>query len=410
MSVNADASIQDDGRARYREIRFVTLVGSAVDLFLGVIKLVFGVLANSQSLIADGIHSLSDLATDVMVIWAAKHAHREPDEDHPYGHARIETAATVGLGIALIVVAGGIALDSIRRLFHPEALLVPEAPALWVAAASVVMKEAIYHYTIRSARRLRSSMMKANAWHSRSDAISSIVVIIGVGGSMVGLTYVDAVAAVIVAWMIARIGWQQGWHSVRELIDTGLDESEIEDIRSAIMSVDGVRDLHLLRTRRMGAKALVDVHLLLDNPRLSVSEGHQISEIVRSRLIRRIEDVEDVTVHIDPEDDEHAQPGRHLPSRRTVIADLQRRWADIPEATHVTRVNLHYLNGHIEVEVELPHSLLESPASVEHIGERLRAAVRDSDTISDVHVVFGDCTELVRSGSEAHQQGAKRGV
>lgn len=399
--MNESETRRHDSLSRYREIRLVTMVGSVVDLFLGVIKLVFGWLANSQSLVADGVHSLSDLATDVMVIWAAKHAHREPDDDHPYGHARIETAATVGLGVALMLVAAGIAADSIRRLFHPEALLVPEAPALWVAAASVVLKESIYHYTIRSARRLRSTMLRANAWHSRSDAVSSIVVIIGVGGSMIGLPYVDAVAAVIVAWMIARIGWQQAGPSVRELIDTGLDEAQVEGIRSTIMSVDGVSDLHLLRTRRMGARALVDVHLLLSNPRSSVSEGHQISETVRARLIRRIEDVEDVTVHIDPEDDEHAQPGRLLPLRRMVLADLQRCWVGIPEAAAISRINLHYLNGHIEVEVELPHTLLDTSVAAEDISERLQKAARDSETIAHVHVVFAVGTNPVRDGSDA---------
>ena len=391
-----------DRNERYREIRFVTLVGSVIDLALGVVKLMVGYAAHSQSLIADGVHSLSDLATDVFVVWAAKHAHRGPDDDHPYGHARIETAATVGLGIALILVAAGIAGDAVHRMFNPEELLVPGPLALWAAFASVVLKEAIYHYTMRSARRLRSSMLRANAWHSRSDAISSIVVIVGVGGSMLGLPYVDAVAAVVVAWMIARIGWGQAWHSVRELIDTGLSEQDVTDIRDTIMSVDGVADLHLLRTRRMGGKALVDVHILLTDPRLSVSEGHQISEAVRGRLMRRIEDVEDVTVHIDPEDDEHAAPSRHLPGRGKVMADLQRRWEGIPQSTGIRRVTLHYVDGRIEVEVLLPLELAGAaggdPAT---LARRLAAAAADAPYVSRVEVLFGGRTDKVRSAENA---------
>lgn len=390
--VTADDTRDD----RYREIRKVTLVGSVLDLLLGVVKLVVGTTANSQSLIADGVHSLSDLVTDMFVLWAAKHAHREPDQDHPYGHARIETAATVGLGIALITVAAGIAADAVSRMFHPEELLVPGAAALWVAAASVVSKEAIYHYTMRSARRLRSPLMRANAWHSRSDAISSIVVIIGVGGSMLGLAYVDAVAAVVVAWMVARIGWQLAWHSVRELIDEGLAEEDVDDIRRMIMSVDGVADLHLLRTRRMGGKVLVDVHILLDDSHLSVSEGHQVSEVVRSQLIRRIDDVEDVTVHIDPEDDEVMPPSRHLPARGEVLADLRERWRGIIAEDDIERVTLHYVGGRVDVEVLLPLSTLASPTEVAAFSARLRQAAAGSPDIGDVRAFFHERTELVQ--------------
>ena len=375
---------------RYREIRTVTLVGSVVDLALGVVKLMVGFAAHSQSLIADGVHSLSDLATDVLVVWAAKHAHRGPDDDHPYGHARIETAATVGLGIALVLVAVGIAVDSMKRLFHPEELMVPGVLALWVAGASVLSKGAIYHYTMRSARRLHSSMLRANAWHSRTDAISSVVVIIGVGGSMLGVPYVDAVAAVVVAWMIAHIGWRLSWQSVRELIDTGLSEEDVEDIRRIIMSVDGVADLHLLRTRRMGGKVLVDVHILLNDPRLSVSEGHQVSEVVRGRLMRRIEEVEDVTVHIDPEDAAHAQPSRHLPSRDKVVADLKRRWEAIPQSTLIRRVTLHYIDGSIEVEVLIPLQRVPDDAAAHGLARQLRRAAEGSPHVAQVHVLYLD--------------------
>ena len=250
MPVSTNIPVGD----RYREIRRVTLVGSAVDLFLGVAKLVVGWLAHSQALLADGVHSLSDLATDVLVLVAAKHADREADADHPYGHGRIETAATVGLGVALIVVGIGIVWDAVYRLFHPELLLRPEVWALVVAAFSVLAKEAIYRYTMRSARRLRSNLLHANAWHSRSDALSSVAVMVGVSGSLAGLSYVDAIAAIVVAGMVAHIGWRLGWSSVRELVDTGLDPEQLAEVTRTIMSVDGVETLHLLRTRRMGGK------------------------------------------------------------------------------------------------------------------------------------------------------------
>ena len=339
-----------EGDRRYREIRRVTLVGSALDLTLGVLKIVFGYLANSQALIADGVHSLSDLATDFMVLFAAKHGSKDADEAHPYGHGRFETLATVAPGVALIGVAVGIAWDAVERLFHPEALLQPGVWALVIAGASVVSKEWIYHYTMRLARKLKSNMLRANAWHSRSDAISSVVVMIGVGGTMAGLEYLDSVAAVIVGAMVAKIGWDLLWQSVHELVDTALDPERVELIRQEVLHVGGVRELHMLRTRRMGGEALVDVHVLVD-PKLSVSEGHYIGEKVRRRLIEEVEEVADVMVHVDPEDDERSAPSLHLPNRAWVEEQLYQRWQGLKITSNISRLTLHYLNGKIEVEL-----------------------------------------------------------
>ena len=303
------AQLRDAAPERYSIIRRVTLVGAGVDLVLALAKIGGGFAAQSQSLVADGVHSLSDLVTDLLVLMAAKLARAKPDADHPYGHERIETAATVGLGAVLILIGAGIAFDALWRLFHPEELQIPAWWAMAIAAVSVAFKEGVYHYTIRAARRFRSKLLEANAWHARSDAASSIVVIVGVGGSLAGLTYLDAIAAVAVSWMIGRMGYRLARQSVQELIDTGLDPEQVESIRTALMRIDGVRDLHMLRTRQMGPKSLVDVHILLDDPKLSVSEGHQISETARAELIREFHDIEDVTVHIDPEDDEEIAHG-----------------------------------------------------------------------------------------------------
>ena len=203
MSANNSQTITSNNHdPRYAEVRKVTLIGSVVDLLLGVSKIIIGYAAYSQALIADGIHSLSDLATDFMVIFASKHASRDADEEHPYGHGRIETVMTVVLGAALILVGIGIAYDAVNRLFVPETIVIPTMMAVVVAIISIVSKEIIYHYTMRSARRLRSNLLRANAWHSRSDAISSVIVLIGLIGAMAGLFYLDAVAAVAVAFMI----------------------------------------------------------------------------------------------------------------------------------------------------------------------------------------------------------------
>ncbi len=383
--------------ARYQTVRKVTLIGSAVDLFLGVTKLWVGWLAHSQSLIADGVHSLSDLSTDVLVLYAAKHAHREADEDHPYGHGRIETAATVGLGVALIAVAAGITFDAVYRLFNPERLLQPEVWALIAAAVSVLCKEAVYRYTIHYARRLRSSLLQANAWHSRSDAFSSIAVVIGVAGAMAGLTYIDAIAAVVVAAMIAKIGWDFGWSSVRELVDTGLEPEELAVIRNTIVSVDGVETLHMLRTRQMGGKTLVDVHIILDNPRLSVSEGHQISETVRAKLLGHGDDIMDVTVHIDPEDDEHVAPNRDLPSRKELLARLEPRWSKLDGAARIQDITLHYLDGKICIDVLLPVELAQNEAGVKARSKAFSQAIETETDVEAVRLLYSRCTKSAHS-------------
>lgn len=372
--------------ARYREVRKVTLVGAVIDLLLGVVKIMVGVISGSQALIADGIHSLSDLATDFLVIFAAKHSHREADDEHPYGHGRIETVATVILGVALAVVAIGICYDAVQRMTAPERLGHPGMLALLVALASVVSKEIIYHYTLRVARRLRSNMLQANAWHSRSDAISSIIVVIGVGGTMYGFVYLDAIAAIAVGLMVAKIGWDLLWESLQELIDTSLESEKVNAIRAAILDVSGVRALHMLRTRRSGSDALVDVHIQVD-PGLSVSEGHMIGEQVRTRLIREMDDVSDVTVHIDPEDDETASPCTHLPLRDEIMRRLERRWENVDLGPGIERVVLHYLDGKVHIDVVVPMEEMDAVAA-EKLARRIRKTAGEVDDIGDVEVYF----------------------
>ena len=345
--------------SRYKEIRKVTLVGSAVDLVLAVLKITFGWLGQSQALIADGIHSLSDLATDAMVIYAAKHSSKDADACHPYGHGRYETIATVLLGGALILVGFGIAWDAALRLFDPESLFNPGWIALAVAALSVILKEAIYQYTMRAAKKLRSHMLQANAWHSRTDAISSIFEIVGVGGAMMGLNYLDAIAAIVVAIMVAKVGWDLAWHSIQELTDAALDQERVKAIEDSILNIGCVRSLHMLRTRRMGADALVDVHIIVE-PTISVSEGHQISEIVRGTLIKQFDEITDVMVHIDAEDDEHSRPNIGLPLRDEVLILLSNACKDIPEYQQNQKITLHYLNGGIHIELLLPLNILEN--------------------------------------------------
>ncbi|RMG34131.1 MAG: cation transporter [Gammaproteobacteria bacterium] len=363
--------------------QLVTLVGAIVNLLLSGLKLVVGVVASSAALVADGIHSLSDLASDALVWFAAHHAGEEPDEEHPYGHGRFETAATLGLGILLGLVALGIVWDAVERVAE-GAYPTPGALAVWAAGISILAKEALYWYTILVARRVRSRMLEANAWHHRSDAISSIVVLLGILGAMAGWPYLDAVAAVVVGAMVAKIGWDLGWEAVQELVDSALDPEQVDTAREAILSVDGVRSIHMLRTRRHGHQASADVHVQVD-PRLSVSEGHMISIAVEERLKEAVEMINDVTVHIDPENDEQGPSCRDLPLRREVMALLAERWPqDLPEDREIV---LHYLAGHIEIDLELPMAGCE-PTRATQLRRRLQEALADDPRFGAVRLKY----------------------
>ncbi len=337
----------------YALARRVTVNGAYLDFILGAVKIVVGWTAQSQALIADGIHSLSDLATDFLVLIAARHGSRAADEHHPYGHDRIETAASVLLASALAIVALGISWDALLRLVSDEPLPVPGVIALAVAAVSAALKEGIYWYTIRAARKLGSRLLAANAWHSRSDALSSLVVMAGVGGALIGFPWADAVAAIGVSVMILKVAWSIGGEGLRELVDTGLDKEELVRIRDTVLSVDGVRDMHELRTRRMGSGVLADMHVHVASA-VSVSEGHRIGDEVYKRLRRKFDYLTDVVVHVDCEDDTEQRPSSDLPLRADVEHLVQDRVREIFGTADVfRRLTLHYLGGKIHLELWL---------------------------------------------------------
>jgi len=370
---------------RYRVIRNVTLVGAVVNLVLSVVKILLGIVGHSQALVADGIHSLGDLASDFIVLLAAKHANKEADEDHPYGHGRIETLISVGLGFFLIGLAAFIMFDAVSRIIQPERLLHPNAFALGAAVFSIAANEFLFRYTLKAAKKTRSNMLHANAWHHRSDAISSVIALVGIGGAMAGIEFLDSVAAIGVSALIAKVGWDIAWRSLRELVDTALDEEKVNEIRNKILNVDGVKAVHSLRTRSMGGEALVDVHILVKNPKISVSEGHYISENVLYTLINHFEEINDVVVHIDPEDDELHPKSSHLPARQEVLTRLDNYWIKTPLHESVQNITLHYLDGRIHVELELP---LSSIAAQTDQAKEIQAAFTQSiETDPDIATI-----------------------
>lgn len=374
---------------RSRATRRVTLVGAGTNAGLALAQLVIGWLGHSQALVADAMHTFSDLLSDGIAYFAARHAHQAPDEEHPYGHGRYETAATLAIAVLLSLVGLGIVWSAGSRLFDPGALLTPDVLTLWAAAVTTLSKEALYRYVMHMAKRLRSEMLRASAWHHRSDAWSSIIVFVGIGGTLLGLPYLDAIAAVVVGVMIVRIGWELGSGAVSELVDAGLARERIEAVRGTILSVGGVRDIHMLRTRRHGGLATADVHVLVD-PRLTVSEGHMISLQVEQRLKREIAEIEDVTVHVDPEDDSTAPPCIDLPLRPAAMARLHAAWSHLDCLAKARRVGLHYLSGRIDVDLYLPLGCYESAADAAVLRDALQTALAASPEFGRVAVYYSE--------------------
>jgi cation diffusion facilitator family transporter len=382
------SAFDDAGSTRNRASRRVTWVSVGLNVTLTVAQIVVGLIGGSQALVADGFHTLSDLITDIIVLLALTHTHKAADDEHPYGHARIETAVTLALGTMLVAVAVGIAWRAGDRwLFDSAPFVAPSALTFWVALVTLGTKEWLYRYTMRTATRFDSAMLRANAWHQRSDAISSLIVLIGIGGAIYGFGYLDAVAAVAVAAFIAKIGIGLGWQALRELVDTGLGADEREAIRRAIEEVAGVRALHLLRTRRAGAEVFVDVHILVDRD-LSVSEGHQIGEVVRKGLIEKIPAVVDVMVHIDTEEDGTGDSSPPLPLRAEITWRLNEYFAEIPESRLIERMLLHYGPSCVDVELQLPLAAIATAEQGRALARRFAQAAACDRDIGKVEVYF----------------------
>jgi cation diffusion facilitator family transporter len=360
-------------------------VGAAVNVFQALIKIGFGILGQSAALLADGIHSLSDLLSDLLVIIAVKLGSREADHDHPYGHRRFETIATVILGGSLIAIGGAIAWTVMERMANPEQLPVPNSLSMGVAALSILVNEWLYQYTKRIAKTTRSKLLMANAWHQRSDAISSLVVLFGIGAVMLGYPLADAVAAIVVALMVAKIGMNLTLDSIKELVDTSLPPELMAEIRTAIHDIDGVEGIHLLRSRQMGEDALIDAHIVVD-PRITVSEGHMISDIVRDDLIKRFDDVMDVLVHVDPEDDEslldHSKPLSRGEVQRLLTVYL------LDFQSLIEDFRIHYLDSQIELEVIFPFTVSEQPQQMEKIKKQCKLMRVEVKKIDNVFVFF----------------------
>jgi cation diffusion facilitator family transporter len=289
---------EPESQTKQQAARKSTMVSVVINVVLSSLQIVVGSVAHSSALIADGIHSLSDLLSDFVVLFVNRHSNKEADADHNYGHYRYETAASLFLGLSLLGV-GLMMLKSAayKIIFHPDVAQV-QVIALWVAILTLVSKEFLFRYMLKVAEKVRSKMLVANAWHARSDAASSLLVAVGIGGALLGYPVLDAVGALVVGLVIIKMGFEFSWDALHDLMDRAASEEETEKVRKIILESPQVKGCHDLRTRKMGDMICVDVHIELDG-NLSVRQGHDIAAEVRKNVVERLP-VLDMMIHIDP--------------------------------------------------------------------------------------------------------------
>ena len=337
-----------------QEATRVTLVGMWLDLLLGFGKIAGGAMTQSFALIADGIHSLADAITDIFVLIVARSAQAAPDGEYPYAQGRFETLGTIGMGIGFITIAGILLFDSYQRLLDSEISPVPAIGGIVIALISIASKEWIYQYTMRVAKRLNSNLLKANAWHSRGDTISSVAVLIGIVAARQGYVWMDIVAAMFVALIIARIGWELCSDAVKELVDTAMPAQRRAQIEAGIVANRGIRGITKLRSRLSAGNIILEISLLV-NPRISVAEGHRLGEAVSSALIGNFSDIVAIKAHIELKNHGQQQPScqriQELPERTEVIANIKRQWQEILGADDIESMDLHYREHGIEVDL-----------------------------------------------------------
>ena len=301
--INSDAAENTEDTAEVAAERAAaasrsTWVSVAVNIALAATQVLVGIASRSQGLIADGIHSLSDLVSDFIVLFAGHHSRKEADEDHPYGHQRFETGASLALGVLLLGVAVGMLWSAFRKLESPETVARVHVAALWVAMGALAAKEVLFRYMLAVATRVKSGMLVANAWHARSDAASSLVVGIGILGNLAGYPILDPIAALIVGFLVAKMGWSFGWQALHDLMDRSADAIEVAAIRKTLLETPGVSNVHDLHTRKMGDLIVVDAHLEVDAT-ITVEAGHDIAVAARARVLQRHR-VLNLMTHIDP--------------------------------------------------------------------------------------------------------------
>jgi len=373
----------------------VTLLGLFANFFLAISKGFIGFLSNSSALIADAAHSFSDLLSDGITLWAVKMSNIPKDKNHPYGHGKFETIGTFFVSIMLISTGIGVAWHVFNKIDYPE---VPGIISLWMAGLAIVIKEILFHITRIVSKKTSSKILLANAWHHRSDSISSIAALIGIGGSQLGIPLMDPLAGVLVAGIIVKTGINIGYESIKELTDETVEEEIIRKLSKIMDGIEGVEHYHEMRARKMGPHLLVDLHIQVNNM-ISISSAHQIAERVRLTILNMLPSVNEVLVHVDAEDDFLEENEVHIPidvdlmrPQEKIENDVKKVLKELPEILGITHIYCHYLNKKLTVQVNI---ILDSELKISDaqlIASRARRKIEKIKDIdyADLHLELED--------------------
>lgn len=277
----------------------VSILTVIINLFLSAVKFAVGIISHSQALVSDAVHSASDVVSTIAVILGINLSLKKSDSSHPYGHERIECIFSVILSMMLFATGIGIGLTAVRTIIYGNDIIIPGKPALFAAVLSIAVKEWMYHYTKRCAVKINSSSMMADAWHHRSDALSSIGSLIGIGGAILGFPICEPVASIIICIFIAKAAYDIFMDAVNRLVDHSCSEEEIEEIKKIVLEIDGVKRIDNLMTRRFGSKVYVDLEIAQDG-NLTLYQSHETAEKVHDRIEEKIKDVKHCMIHVNP--------------------------------------------------------------------------------------------------------------
>ena len=342
---------------RYSTIRKTAFINAVASAFLAVLKIAIGLIGQSSALVADGIHSTTDLVGDALVLLTAKVSNRHPDKEHPYGHKRIETMAAVVISLLLLTTGGFMLHEAVLRFLSHKTQQGVELFVPLAALLSVIVHECLFRYTSKQGKKTHSPLLIATAWHKRSDAYISLITVISTTLAITSFQFFDAIGAGIIAIVILKTAVRMIRSCCNELLDGAVDNTTSEEIEQIIANTPGVIAVHQYRTRQHGGTVLIDVHIQV-SATISVSEGHYISDVVTDRVMKAFDRITDVTVHVDPEDDQSAKTGTELPLRSTLLPLLNTHWHGLPGYSEQTDIRLHYLNNALRIEVVLPHALI----------------------------------------------------
>ncbi|MFW2331343.1 MAG: cation diffusion facilitator family transporter [Nitrospinota bacterium] len=334
----------------------VTVAGAVINLLLALVKFIAGVLGSSTALVADALHSLSDLISDGVIFVSLKIASQSADASHPYGHGRAETIGAFVLGGTLGVVGVFMAIDALIKIQNYSDLKIPDLITIWAIVGSILIKEGLYHYTVRIGRKYDMQAVIANAWHHRTDSLSSIAVLVGIlAATTFDLPILDPIAALVVVYMIVKIGYDISKEAVKELMESSVSTGQLELIQKVVLDSSDVRKFHELKARHVGKDVFVDLHIIVD-PFVSLTEAHNISEIVRANL-KKEANVTDAIVHIDAEDDFHYKSVQL--DKEKFDQELEEAIKSIDGTIKVSKTLFHILNGKAlaDVTLEFDHGI-----------------------------------------------------